>query len=149
VAGAPHSFIQQLSQPYYGRRPVVPLPGESVQLTPQTHAGNVGDNGTRGWWVGSFRVELQEEVMGGGLSVEWGAVGAGRLTAAYGSSGTTANTHARGRGSRRKSREESEPVAEGNALGDLFEYKLKETRGRFEKNQSALVPILQTDQSRP
>src|SRR5258708_18902692 len=36
VAGAPHSFIQQLSQPYYGRRPVVPLP-ESVQLTPQTH----------------------------------------------------------------------------------------------------------------
>jgi hypothetical protein len=26
VAGAPHSFIQQLSEPYYGRRPVVPLP---------------------------------------------------------------------------------------------------------------------------
>jgi len=37
VAGAPHSFIQQLSEPYYGRRPVVPLP-ESVQLSPQTHA---------------------------------------------------------------------------------------------------------------
>jgi len=36
VAGAPQSFIQQLSQPYYSRRPVVPLP-ESVQLTPQTH----------------------------------------------------------------------------------------------------------------
>ncbi len=38
VAGAPQSFIQQLSQPYYARRPVVPLP-ESVQLTPQTHEG--------------------------------------------------------------------------------------------------------------
>jgi len=36
VAGAPQSFIQNLSQPYYSRRPVVPLP-ESVQLTPQTH----------------------------------------------------------------------------------------------------------------
>lgn len=36
VAGAPHSFIQQLSEPYYGRRPVVPLP-ESVALSPQTH----------------------------------------------------------------------------------------------------------------
>ncbi len=36
VAGAPQSFIQQLSQPYYSRRPVVPLP-EAVQLTPQTH----------------------------------------------------------------------------------------------------------------
>src|SRR5580693_7062073 len=45
VAGAPHSFIQQLSQPYYGRRPVVPLP-ESVQLTPQTHAATLsGGNG--------------------------------------------------------------------------------------------------------
>jgi hypothetical protein len=37
VAGAPHSFIQQLSEPFYGRRPVAPLP-ESVQLSPQTHA---------------------------------------------------------------------------------------------------------------
>jgi len=36
VAGAPQSFIQQLSQPYYARRPVVPLP-ENTQLTPQTH----------------------------------------------------------------------------------------------------------------
>src|SRR6267142_1346444 len=26
VAGAPHSFIQQLSEPFYGRRPVVALP---------------------------------------------------------------------------------------------------------------------------
>ena len=36
VAGAPQSFIQQLSQPYYARRPVVPLP-LNAQLTPQTH----------------------------------------------------------------------------------------------------------------
>ena len=36
VAGAPQSFIQQLSQPYYARRPVVALP-ENAQLEPQTH----------------------------------------------------------------------------------------------------------------
>jgi hypothetical protein len=36
VAGAPQSFIQQLSQPYYGKRPVVPLP-PGVSRTPQTH----------------------------------------------------------------------------------------------------------------
>jgi hypothetical protein len=36
VAGAPQSFIQQLSQPYYGRRAVVPLPQE-YQSAPQTH----------------------------------------------------------------------------------------------------------------
>jgi hypothetical protein len=36
VAGAPQSFIQQISQPYYGRRPTVPLP-QATQITPQTH----------------------------------------------------------------------------------------------------------------
>ncbi len=46
VAGAPQSFIQQLSQPYYSRRAVVPLP-ESVQLEPQTHAATlIPGNGT-------------------------------------------------------------------------------------------------------
>jgi hypothetical protein len=38
VAGAPQSFIQQLSQPYYVRRPIVSLPG-ATQLSPQTHEG--------------------------------------------------------------------------------------------------------------
>ena len=36
VAGAPHSFIQPLSQPLYGRRPVVPL-AQNAESTPQTH----------------------------------------------------------------------------------------------------------------
>jgi hypothetical protein len=42
VAGAPQSFIQQISQPYYVRRPVVPLP-TSVMLTPQEHEGTVSE----------------------------------------------------------------------------------------------------------
>jgi hypothetical protein len=46
VAGAPQSFIQQLSQPYYSRRPVIPLP-QTAQLTPQTHESAMeGGNGT-------------------------------------------------------------------------------------------------------
>ncbi|MFH1574175.1 MAG: carboxypeptidase regulatory-like domain-containing protein, partial [Acidobacteriota bacterium] len=40
VAGAPVSFIQNLSQPVYGRRPVVPLP-EGVQVQPQVHEGTI------------------------------------------------------------------------------------------------------------
>src|SRR6202035_692064 len=40
VAGAPQSFIQDISQPFYARRPVVPLP-ESVMLTPQSHEATV------------------------------------------------------------------------------------------------------------
>jgi hypothetical protein len=40
VAGAPQSFIQNISQPFYARRPEVPLP-QSVMLTPQTHEATV------------------------------------------------------------------------------------------------------------
>jgi Carboxypeptidase regulatory-like domain len=40
VAGAPQSFIQEISQPFYARRPVIPLP-ESVMLTPQSHEATV------------------------------------------------------------------------------------------------------------
>ena len=42
VAGAPQSFIQDISQPYYARRPVVPLP-ESFMLTPQSHEATVSN----------------------------------------------------------------------------------------------------------
>jgi hypothetical protein len=46
VAGAPQSFIQQLSQPYYSRRSEIPLP-QTAQLTPQTHESAMeGGSGT-------------------------------------------------------------------------------------------------------
>jgi Carboxypeptidase regulatory-like domain len=40
AAGAPQSFIQQLSQPYYLQRPTVGLP-RGVLLSPQTHASTL------------------------------------------------------------------------------------------------------------
>ena len=40
VAGAPQSFIQNISQPFYARRPEIPLPA-SVMLTPQSHEATV------------------------------------------------------------------------------------------------------------
>ncbi len=40
VAGAPQSFVQDISQPFYARRPVMALPG-SVMLTPQSHEATV------------------------------------------------------------------------------------------------------------
>jgi hypothetical protein len=42
VAGAPQSFIQNISQPYYGRRAVVPMPS-SVLSAPQTHQASLGE----------------------------------------------------------------------------------------------------------
>jgi hypothetical protein len=46
VAGQPHSFIQRLSEPFYGRRPVVDLP-EQVQLSPQTHGAALSGGNAR------------------------------------------------------------------------------------------------------
>ena len=62
VAGAPHSFIQRLSEPYYSRRPVVDLP-ESVQLSPQTHGASLtGGNGALSGTV----TDASGSVIGGG-----------------------------------------------------------------------------------
>ncbi len=45
IAGAPQSFIQPLSIPYYARRPEIGLPSEA-QLAPQTHdSGDLAGNG--------------------------------------------------------------------------------------------------------
>jgi hypothetical protein len=45
IAGAPQSFIQPLSIPYYARRPEIGLPSE-VQLAPQTHdSGELAGSG--------------------------------------------------------------------------------------------------------
>lgn len=145
VAGAPHSFIQQLSQPYYGRRPVVPLP-ESVQLTPQTHAATL--ESSVGGIVGGVPGGVAGGVMGGTLGRVVNELGPGE---GGGTGGGTFRSPEPppappmpGPVEVEEAQEESEPAAEGNALGDLFEYRLKE-RVTIRKNQSALVPILQTD----
>ena len=44
VAAAPQSFIEDISQPYYARRPVV-APPESAMLTPQTHEATMNAPG--------------------------------------------------------------------------------------------------------
>jgi uncharacterized protein DUF4139 len=140
VAGAPHSFIQQLSQPYYGRRPVVPLP-ESVQLTPQTHAATLEPlaRGIAGGVAGGVMGGVGGGI-GSGSGSGVGGYSMGKLPAPPPPpSPAMAETV-----EVEEAREESEPFAEGGALGDLFEYKLKE-RVTIRKNQSALVPILQTD----
>jgi hypothetical protein len=51
VAGAPQSFIQEIAQPYYLRRPVVPLPS-AYQLKPQTHQAALTGGGAAGMLTG-------------------------------------------------------------------------------------------------
>jgi hypothetical protein len=151
VAGAPHSFIQQLSEPFYGRRPVVPLP-ESVQLTPQTHAaalegmssgsgGGVGSGSGHAMGVaGGVPGGVPGGSMGGVIGGVIGGIGGGPMSPRI----VAAPPPMPGEAEVEEAEEESEPVAASAALGDLFEYRLKE-RVTIRQNQSALVPILQTD----
>src|SRR5258708_1735983 len=65
VAGAPQSFIQELSRPLYPRRPVVALP-QAAMLTPQTHEGTQFD-----------RLESYAKIAPGVAVVSAGGVGSG------------------------------------------------------------------------
>src|SRR5207247_1917440 len=64
IAGAPQSFIQDISQPLYARRPVVALP-QSAMLTPQTHEATVETD----------RLEQFSQVNGAPPAVAAGVVG--------------------------------------------------------------------------
>ncbi len=227
AAGAPQSFIQQLSQPYYTRRPEVPLP-EGYMLTPQTHEatliggsalrGEVNDpsgasvagatvsvtdeNGNRiaqtetdseGSYsfselaIGTYKLEIMKEgfqttVFNGaavhadqttvvditlrvgtasdtvevsasagaelqrmitrrGGNVAGGIIAGNNMYALPGVTREAASLATLSPAAAAKS---SIVAAQSDALGDLFEYKLKD-RVTIRKNQSALVPIVQTD----
>jgi hypothetical protein len=58
IAGAPQSFIENISQPYYTRRPVVQLP-PSVMLTPQEHEGTLEPEPSAGPGGGGSLGQLQ------------------------------------------------------------------------------------------
>jgi hypothetical protein len=159
VAGAPQSFVQELSQPYYTRRPVVPLP-ENAMITPQTHeatietevengaprvasGGMVGGvvggvpGGVAGGVIGGIVSSAPQMVMGSGSGVgagSGGGIGGGVFRPNAGNTKRWLNEDAY--------LEAETTTAQTRDLGDLFEYKLQD-RVTIHKNQSALVPILQ------
>ncbi|HEY4838689.1 MAG TPA: hypothetical protein VIH72_08785 [Candidatus Acidoferrales bacterium] len=201
AAGAPQSFIQQLSQPYYMQRPTVGLP-RGVLLSPQTHNGTLvpmndgkqgleTKNSSMGETItgrsitnlpqssrsaqmlgqmdpgaqtnGGPRNSTFEGLPKGAINVtfdginaqcnllkssdgffsindsriddveEFGVGTGGAVQMAYVSNANIAGAM-----------ERSTTAAQGGLLGDLFEYKLKD-RVTIRKNQSALVPIVQTE----
>jgi hypothetical protein len=158
IAGAPQSFVQELSQPYYTRRPVVPLP-ENAMLTPQTHEATIEtevENGAPRMAATGVIGGVPGGVPGRMIAGSGGGIGSGKGPGfGPGEGGGT------GSGLFRKSPppppvaprpdateiaeslEESTTVGQSQEVGDLFEYKLKD-RVTIRKNQSALVPILQS-----
>ena len=158
VAGAPQSFVEELSQPYYTRRPVVALP-QNAMLTPQTHEATLEQsakqepagspsvvNGVIGGVPGGVaggqitaldtaatmqRQQLSTRIIAGASPASGGGVGGGMLRSTLNAKEIA------------ESLEAGTTVGQSQDLGDLFEYKLKD-RVTIRKNQSALVPILQS-----
>src|SRR3984885_13834534 len=154
VAGASQSFVQELSQPYYTRRPVVGLP-QNAMITPQTHeatmepqtevingelktpsgiAGGVPGGiagGVMGASMGAPSAPRAQMGMGSGIG---GGVGGGVFKAMAGRPDATEVA---------QSLEADTTTAQTRKLADLFESKRPE-RVTIRKNQSALVPILQS-----
>ena len=161
VAGAPQSFVQELSQPYYTRRPVVALP-ENAMLTPQTHeatmevdvhngAPRMASAGVVGGVPGGVHGGQMGGVISGIGSGSGGGVGLGSGPGFGPNSVGGAGGGVFGVGgaprpdatAMAEALEAGTTVGETRELGDLFEYKLKD-RVTIRKNQSALVPILQS-----
>ena len=134
VAGSPQSFIQQLSQPLYARRPVIPLPS-AMQLTPQTHESTLMTGGAAEDTAPEREAPRRAYAMAPG-SVVGGVVG-GLPEAPP----PPAPAPMAMREMAAEAMAKVEAAAQGRELGDLFEYRLKEPV-TIRKNQSALVPIL-------
>ena len=159
IAGAPQSFIQPLSVPYYSRRPEVGLP-EEAQLTPQTHESGevVADDK-----LASARVPglpPPAAAMNGNIA-SFGAVhgivagvgsvmgvgsggGYGGGIRKIGSANETVAVSAAPAISYQDAAASSlAPETTTTAFDDYFAYNISEPI-TIRKNESALVPILQT-----
>jgi hypothetical protein len=141
VSGTPQSFIQNISQPYYTRRPVVPVP-ESMMLTPQAHEATMDG-------VSAAKLASPRAMMGGVPGGVAGGSMGGIIGGVSGGAGSGVGEPAEPEDTSvdtaevNEALEEQTSAAEGNLVGDLFEYSLKE-RITLLKNQSALVPIVQS-----
>lgn len=163
IAGAPQSFIQPLSVPYYSRRPEIGLPQEA-QLTPQTHesgdkvpqnimmlkedgappqvAGVAGMSGMgSGIGSGSTHGVLGGLLIGGPGS--GGNYGGGLRKVGGGVSDSLAVNAAPMMAYEQSAAGSFAANSTAAAFDDYFAYNLSEPI-TIRKNESALVPILQT-----
>ena len=156
IAGAPQSFIQPLSTPYYTRRPEIPLPAEA-QLAPQTHES--GDSPSpvtvapppaamsQNQTVQVDRLTRKSSGIQGMTGMGGGAAG-GVLGGIAGGSGSGMGY---GMSSAAPAPIDYAEAAEASitpqtttaSFDDYFQYTLTDPI-TIRKNESALVPILQT-----
>ncbi len=163
IAGAPQSFIQPLSTPYYTRRPEIPLPAEA-QLSPQTHEsgditpqdvvapapppppGSANESVTVSAQAVQGRnfdrldkfARISKGVAGYGYASGGGVGSAGVMGGVMGGIGTPPVPNYE-----QAAADSTSPQTTTSAFDDFFEYSLTDPI-TIRKNESALVPILQT-----
>ncbi len=174
IAGAPQSFIQPLSTPYYARRPEIPLPAEA-QLAPQTHeSGDAEDRAVSsnassqsvmvdGFSGGQLPMRARQSaapvagmagMAGGSAGGVMGGIGAGRGSGIGAGRGSGIGPGAGGNMGggvyapapidyAEAAQASIAPQTTTAAFDDFFEYTLTDPI-TIRKNESALVPILQT-----
>lgn len=142
VAGAPQSFIEPLSQPIYAQRPTVPVP-ESASLAPTIHESGNAQNGalTQAPAATAESVTVQaappmqrlreayRKSFGSGSGGGYGGAVFGGLVAPPPPAPPVQDESA---------------SASASGFDDFFEYKIAQPVTLL-RNQSALVPFLQTN----
>ena len=159
VAGSPQSFLQPLAQPIYARRAEVPI-AQDAQLTPQTHASGIdsvdgpprvaGVAGMSGVGMGNGSgsgIGVPGGVMGGIGSGIGGNTGGGPKyiggVPRTVSHGGMLNSSAPMIPYETVASDSIVPNTTTAAFDDFFAYNLSDPVTIF-RNESALVPILQT-----
>ncbi len=146
VAGAPQSFIQPLSQPFYTRRPEIPIATEA-QTTPQTHEAAEMDKKDENEPVAQAsapRAMAKSAMDAKNRNMAMLQTFSGSNSTAMGrvfGSGAGGNM---GGGMYRPSDALKQGDVTTSAFDDFFEYALTQPV-TIHKNESAMVPILQQD----
>ncbi len=157
IAGAPQSFIQPLSVPYYSRRPEIGLPQEA-QLTPQTHeSGEIAQQASSNPVSAAVGVAGMAGMASGSGSGMGGGIARNGNSGIYGGTGEALDALSEDRtysnlgitagapalSFQQQAFNSVNPNTTTAAFDDYFAYNLSEPI-TIRKNESALVPILQT-----
>jgi hypothetical protein len=150
VAGAPQSFIEPLSQPIYTQRPEVPVP-EAANIAPVTHEGALEAapaapvaSSSQTVTVNGANAQLMTEQSVHSLPMMKARSGVAGMGRGYGS-GSAGGVMGGVLGSLGTTALQDESLSANSAkFDDFFEYTLAQPV-TIHKNESSLVPVLQTN----
>lgn len=160
VAGAPQSFIEPLSQPIYTQRPEVPVP-EAANVVPTTHEGAIASaapavpiaSSSETVTVNGTATPLQTQQFQLYSKLNGRGTGAGRASSGFsggvmggvvGAPGTGSGTGGGYGGGMYHAFQDESASASSTKFDDFFEYNVSQPI-TIHKNESALVPVLQTN----